>query len=262
MLKNRQRTVSDLSTRGHAVRSGFKLWPGFPFRRITSAWGIALGDPGVTLVSLGRTAAHEVRVQRALNLLPPAWAQASDSYHDWLVESLREASEQEVRRHRRLVLALPMSRCQAGRLDCPPSWDADALQAEVQLEAAQRLNVSAQEVSFDFEVLAADAPALQQVHWLACLRSEVLAWRQHTRAAGWRLPAIEHHEQAALRAAQALRGGAENLQAQAHQDWQFSWPAPTHPTTDRATESALQALHGTPAWAWLCACGAGLRALS
>lgn len=244
------------------MRSGLKLWPGFPFRRITSAWGIALGDPGVTLVSLGRSAANEVRVQRALSLLPPAWALGADSHHDWLVQSLREASEQEVRRHRRLVLALPMSRCQRGQLDCPQSLDADALQAEVQLEASQHLNVPAQEVSFDFEVLAADGPSVQQVHWLACLRSEVHAWRKHTRAAGWRLPAIEHHEQAALRAAQALRGGTENLQAQPHQDWRFSWPGPTDAADDRATEAALQALHGTPAWAWLCACGAGLRALS
>nr|WP_225224048.1 pilus assembly protein PilM [Limnohabitans radicicola] len=262
MLKNRQRAVSGLSTRGYAVRSGLKLWPGFPFRRITSAWGIALGDHGVTLVSLGQTADREVRVQRALHLSPPAWVQASDNYHDWLVESLREASEQEVRRHRRLVLALPMSRCQSGQFACPAALDADALQAEVQLEAAQHLNVPAQEVSFDFEVLAADEPSIQHVHWLACLRSEVHAWRKHTRAAGWRLPAIEHHEQAALRAALALLGGAGNLRAQPHRDWRFSWPSPTDAAADMAIGEALQALRGTPAWAWLCACGAGLRALS
>lgn len=244
------------------MRSGLKLWPGFPFRRITSAWGIALGDNGVTLVSVGRSAADEVRVLQAMSLLPPAWALASDSHHDWLVQSLREASEREVRRHRRLVLALPMSRCESGQLDCPLSLEAEALQAEVQLEAAQRLNVSTQEVSFDFDVLAADTPMTQRVHWLACLRSEVHAWRRHTRAAGWRLPAIEHHEQAALRAAQALRGGTGNLQAQPHQDWQFSWPGQADGAADMAIEDALQPLRGTPAWAWLCACGAGLRALS
>ena len=244
------------------MRSGLKLWSGFPFRRITSAWGVALTDPGVTLVSVGRSAANEVRVLRALHLLPPAWAQASDSHHDWLVESLREASEQEVRRHRRLVLALPMSRCQTGQLDCPLVLDAEALQAEVQLEAAQRLNVSPQEVSFDLAVLVADTPLTQRVQWLACLRSEVHAWHRHTRAAGWHLPAVEHHEQAAWRAAQALRGGTDNLQAQPHQDWRFSWPEPAHVNADRAIEEDLESLRGTPTWAWLCACGAGLRALS
>ncbi len=246
------------------MRSGLTPWPGFPFRRVTSAWGIALGDHGATLVSLGPAAANQVRVQRALNLHPPAWAQAPDSHHDWLVESLREASEQEVRRHRRLVLALPMSRCQSGQFECPLSLDAPALQAEAQLEAAHSLNVSPQEVGFDFEVHASDNPLSQRVHWLACLRGEVHAWHRHTRAAGWRMPAIEHHEQAALRAAQALRGGAPNLLAQAHQDWQFNWPRADNAAEQDAPgtlEEALGPLRDTPAWGWLCACGAGLRAL-
>jgi len=244
------------------VRSGLKLWPGFPFRRITSAWGIALEARGVTLVCLGRSSAGEVRVQRAMHLLPPAWAQASDSHHDWLVQALREASEQEVRRHRRLVLALPMDRCQSGQIDCPISLTAGALQAEVQLEAAQSLNVSAQEVSFDLQVHRADSPLTQRVHWLACLRSEVHAWHRHTRAAGWRLPAIEHHEQAARRAAQALRGGAKNLQAQPHQDWQFNEGGAVATAAQEVLDEVLLPLRGTSAWAWLCACGAGLRALS
>lgn len=244
------------------MRSGLKLWPGFPFRKITSAWGIALEARGVTLVCLGRSDVGEIRVQRAMHLLPPAWAQATDSHHDWLVQALREASEQEVRRHRRLAVALPMDRCRSGQIDCPVFLSAEALQAEVQLEAAQSLNVSAQEVSFDLEVHATGSPVAQRLSWLACLRSEVHAWHRHTRAAGWRLPAIEPHEQAARRAAQALRGGARNLQAQPHQDWQFSEVGTTASAGHDVPEDVLSSLRGTPAWAWLCACGAGLRALS
>ena len=242
-----------------------KLWPGFPLGRITRAWGVAMGDHGVKLVSVGRSAANEVRVQRGLHLLPPDGAHARDSHHTWLVQSLREASAQEERRHRRLVLALPMRQCQSGTLACPLNLEAEAVQAEVLLEAAQRLNVATQDVSFDFEVQPTDGLSTQHVHWLACLRSEVHAWHKHTRAAGWRLPAVEHHEQAALRAAQALQGGSVLWQAQPHQDWRFSWPVQTHSQPagrEDDGQAALQPWRGTPAWDWLCACGAGLRALS
>ena len=244
------------------MRPGLKLWPGFPFRRITSAWGIALDDRGVTLVCLGRSAGDGLRVLQGLHLLAPAWAQAPDSHHDWLVETLREASEQEVRRHRRLVLALPMDRCQSGQFNAPEVLEPEALQAEVQLEAAHSLNVSTQEVSFDFEVRAAELALTHRVHWLACLRSEVHAWQRHTRAAGWRLLAIEHQEQAAQRAALCLHGGVQNLLAQAHQDWQFSGTEQGHAAADAGMLEVLASLQGSPAWAWLSACGAGLRALS
>lgn len=244
------------------MRSRLKLWPGFPFRRIISAWGIAMDERGVTLVCLGRSGGGDVRVLQALHLLAPAWAQAPDSHHDWLVETLREASVQEVRRHRRLVLALPMDRCQSGVFHAPKGMTPEALQAEVQLEAAQSLNVSPQEVGFDFEVQAAKTAAMQQVHWLACLRSEVQAWQRHTRSAGWRLPAIEHQPQAVQRALRCMRGDVHKLLAQAHQDWQFSDPHANHGTVDAMAEDTWVDLQGLPAWAWLSACGAGLKALS
>ena len=248
----------------HTVRSRLKLWPGFPFRRITSAWGVALEARGVSLVSLVQTAAQEVRVQRTLYLLPPAWAQESDSHHDWLVQALGEVSGQEVRRHRRLVVALPTERCRSGRLQVPTAWSLEALLAEVQLGAAESLGVEPGEVSFDFERQPhlSDNPAMQVVHWLACLRSEVQAWHSHTRIAGWTLPAMEHQTQAARRALQALRGGTHSLQTCAHQDWRFDWPGSSQAASDEVLDHALQPLHGTPTWAWLSACGAGLRALS
>jgi Tfp pilus assembly PilM family ATPase len=221
-----------------------------------------MGQHGVSLVALGRTGATEVRVLHTLSLQPPVGAVTEDSHHHWLVERLRVASGQEARRHRRLVLALPMGRCQTGQLDVPITLSANDLQAEVQIEAAQRLGLLPEEVSFDFAPQASELPELHRVHWLACQRSEVLAWRQHTRAAGWRLPAIEHHEQASWRAAQALLGSLDNLLAQPHQDWQFSWPVPSDQASDGTMQQALQPLRGTPAWDWLCACGAGLRALA
>lgn len=243
------------------MRSRLKLWPGFPFRRITSAWGIALDERGVTLVCLGRSGG-DVRVLQALHLLAPAWAQTPDSQHDWLVETLREASEQEVPRHRRLVLALPMDRCQTGVFHAPEGLTPEALQAEVQLEAAHSLNVSAQEVSFDFEVQTAEAAETHCVQWLACLRSEVRAWQRHTRAAGWRLPAIEHQPQSVRRALQCMRGDVHKLLAQAHQDWSFSNLDTGPGVQHTVTEDVLIDLQGRPAWAWLSACGAGLRSLS
>ena len=244
------------------MRSGLKLWPGFPFRRITSAWGVALASHAVSLVSLAQVSPQAVRVQRALHLLPPAWAHESDSPHDWLVQALGEVSGQEVRRHRRLVVALPADSCRSGRLTVPVAWAPDALMAEVQLGAAESLNVTAGEVSFDFEVQRSDGAELQHVHWLACLRSEAQAWHVHTRAAGWHLPAMEHQAQAARRAFQAMQGGLQALQTRAHQDWQFHWPQAYRSEPDEALDQALQPLQDTPAWAWLCACGAGLRALS
>lgn len=221
-----------------------------------------MDDRGVTLVCLGRSVGGDVRVLQAQHLLAPVWAQAPDSHHDWLVETLREASAQEVRRHRRLVLALPMDRCQNGVFHAPEGLTPEALQAEVQLEAAQSLNVSAQEVSFDFEVQATETAATQCVHWLACLRSEVKAWQRHTRAAGWQLPAIEHQPQAVQRALNHMCGDVYKLLAQAHQDWQFSDFDAGHGAMDAVTEDAWIDLQGRPAWAWLSACGAGLRALS
>jgi Tfp pilus assembly PilM family ATPase len=244
------------------VRSRLTLWPGWTWGRVNRAWGIALGAQGFSLVAVGHAASGEVRVLQALLLPPPEGARAADSHHEWLVERLRVASGQEVRRNRRLVLALPMDLCQGGHLDVPAQLSDDALQAEVQLEAAQRLGVSPEEVSFDYAVQTADPPQRQSVQWLACPRSEVQAWRQHTRAAGWRLPAIEHHEQAAWRAAQALWGGRDNLLAQPHLDWQFGWPLPSDGAADGALQQALLPVRSTPAWDWLCACGAGLRALS
>jgi Tfp pilus assembly PilM family ATPase len=244
------------------VRSGLKLWPGFPFRRITRAWGVALDERGVTLVCLGRTTGDAVRVLHTLHLLAPAWAQAPDSHHDWLVDALREASAQEVRRHRRLVLALPMERCHSGVLELPVALDLEALQAEVQIEAAQSLGVSTQDVSFDFHMEAETLAETRRVHWRACLRSEVQAWQRHTQAAGWRLPAIEDQAQAARRGAQLVRGGVHQLLTQAHRDWQFSDPVQGDGAANALPDEALTLLRGISAWAWLCACGAALRALS
>ena len=221
-----------------------------------------MDDRGVTLVCLGRSSGGDVRVLQALHLRAPAWAQAPDSHHDWLVETLREASAQEVRRHRCLVLALPMDRCQSGVFHAPEGMTPEALQAEVQLEAAQSLNVSAQEVSFDLEAQPAKTAAAHGVRWLACLRSEVQAWQRHTREAGWRLPAIEHQQQAVQRSLRYMRGDVHKLLAQAHQDWQFSDPHADHRAVDVLPEEDWIGLQGRPAWAWLSACGAGLRALS
>lgn len=244
------------------MRSGLKLWPGFPFRRITSAWGVALQAQGVSLVCLEQTAAMEVRVRQALLLLPPTGAQSPDSHQQWLVQSLAELSGREVRRHRRLVVALPPPGCRTGHLLVPMTLEPEALLAEVQLGAAQCLDVDPAQVSFDFGVMPSDLPGQQTVHWLACLRSEVQAWHGHTRAAGWHLPAVEHQAQAARRAFVALHGGLHALQTRAHQDWQFHWPQATRAATDEALDQTLEPVLDTPAWAWLCACGAGLRALS
>lgn len=244
------------------MQSGRPFWPRGLLRRRTRAWGVASADQSVSLVCLGRSDGQVVRVLNALHMALPDWTQAPDMHQDGLVQMLGEFSGQEGRRHRRLVLALPMARCQSGQLECPLTLGAEALQAEVQLEAAQQLKVPASQVSFDFEVQRTNGAQTQRVQWLACLRNEVYAWHRHTRAAGWRLPAIEHQEQAARRAAQALQGGVKNLLSQAHQDWQFRAIGMADGAGDAWWDEALISVRDTPAWAWLCACGAGLRALS
>lgn len=237
-------------------------WQKFLFRGIRNAWGVTLDAQAVALICLGRQAAGSVRVQGAMHLSPPTWMEDAEHHHDWLVQTLREASGHEARRHRRLVLALPAERCRSGELDWYTGQGDQALQAEVQLEAAEAFGVSPEDISFDYEVRMTDARGLQKVSWLACQRGEVHEWRKHTRAAGWRLPAVESDEQAAHRAASALLGGVKSLLAQPHQDWQFSLQEAEGAQASSEIEDALAQMRGSPAWPWLSACGAGLRAFS
>ncbi len=252
---------------------GWQRWWSNKFARpLGTAWGALADAQCVNLVCLGRQAGGDARgvarVLSGMHLSPPSWLEDEASRQDWLVDTLREASAHEVRRHRGLTLALPAGRYQSGWLELPTPLDSENLQAEVQLEAAQSLGVSADDVSFDFEILPTDlasrASTDQRVRWLACRRTEIRDWRMHTRAAGWRLPAIESDEQAAARALQALRGGLSSLHAQPYHDWRFDVQAgdASADRSDDTLEEVLAEARDLPIWPWLAACGAGLRAFA
>jgi hypothetical protein len=94
-----------------------------------------------------------------------------------------------------------------------------------------------------------------------------------TRAAGWRLAAVESETQAAQRGVRALQGGVASLLTQSPQDWQFRLGSPNgsindvvpknsdvNIDADADIEQAIQRVMATPAGPRLVASGLALKA--
>jgi len=233
------------------------IWPWARWRRRShTAWGSLLDGPEILLAALSRQQTGGVRVLVFEQLSAPADLPDPAARDDWLVKSLRLSAEHLPGRLRTMALALREGRCRQGTLQWPGPFDAQALEAEVQLEAAAALGVPPGQVGFDFWLTSASDPAGTTVHWAACLRAELAHWQTHARKAGWRLPVVEPEHQAARRAATCLRGEHFEHWATSPQDWQFSLTAERE-----LAERDWQQIQSSPLWGPLVACGAALGAL-
>ena len=240
-------------------------WPPKAVQRLfwrpqrTSAWGAWLDQQEIMLAALSLQKSGGVRVMAYEHLhAPPELAQATER-DQWLVQTLQRLGAHLPPQARTMVLALTEGRSREGVLDWEGTPDLRRLAAEVHLEAAAAWGVAPGAVGFDFRLepgVAADGQAVQQVHWVACLREELLQWQQHARSAGWRLPIVETGAQAAQRAAVHLRGDTLQHWAESARDWQFGQ------TPERElAEVDWPRLQAGPMWKPLVACGAALGAL-
>lgn len=227
-------------------------------RRSLTAWGGLLDEQDMLLAALSLQPGGVVRVMVFEALSAPEGLADATARDNWLVQTLRGPGAHLPARLRTMALALREGRCRQGVMSWPTDVPAHAasLAAEVQLEAAAALGVAPDQIGFDFHVLPASASAPMQVHWAACLRSELQQWQRHARSAGWRLPSVEPELQAGRRAAMALCGDPMQHWAASAQDWQFSL-APQR----QLSEAACAPLRASPIWGPLVACGAALGAL-
>jgi hypothetical protein len=192
---------------------------------------------------------------------------------DWpgLSQHLRQHGRARGGSQHRLNMAMPTALVREGFVDFPADLPREDWLYEVQLEVTQALQLPPDEVNFDFEPATATDGLVQRVHWVGCAQNDMAAFKSCTRAAGWRLAAVEMENQAAQRGVRALQGGSVSLLTQAPQDWQFrlSTPDRTAPSDDRldpsedseeAIAQALAQVMRTPGGSRLVAAGLALRA--
>lgn len=227
-------------------------------RRSLTAWGSLLDEQDMLLAALSLQPGGAVRVMVFEAVSAPEGLANATARDNWLVQTLRVPGAHLPARLRTMALALREGRCRQGVLPWPADvpLHPDALAAEVQLEAAAALGVAPEQIGFDFQVHPASESAPLQVHWAACLRSELQHWQRHARSAGWRLPSVEPELQAGRRAAMALCGDPMQHWAVSPQDWQFS-----RVPQRELSEVACAPLRTSPIWGPLVACGAALGAL-
>lgn len=254
-------------------------------RRVRSsvrhAWGLAHHDGAWVLVGLTRQSTTLVKVHTLGVCRPPlASAMASDVADDMademadlgvLSQHLREHGRSRGGSHHRLNMALPNAFVREGFLDFPLDLPEENWLYEVQLEVAQAFQLEPDEVNFDFEPAPTSDGLVQRVHWVGCAQAQMTAFKNCTRAAGWRLAAVELERQAAQRGVRALQGGSVSLLTQAPQDWQFRLGTlgvspPTDDRTQASEESeetiqaALAQIMHTPGGARLVGAGLALKA--
>jgi hypothetical protein len=195
---------------------------------------------------------------------PAGWAFADLA---WLSQALRHNGRLRGGGRHRLNMALPAAHLQEGVIDFPAQLPKEDWLYEVQLEVSQALQLSPDEVNFDFEPAPLTDGLVQRVHWMGCAQAHMVKFKDCTRAAGWRLAAVESEAQAAQRGVRALLGGVSSLLTQAPQDWQFRLATPAglmgeggSSDSDEAMDEAIRQVLSTPAGARLVASGLALKA--
>jgi hypothetical protein len=197
-----------------------RIWQKMGAGAARQAWGLASDGHGWALVGLSRHSADLWRVHTTLSLRPPAGVPVSDS--SWLSQTLTDVPRSQRHIRHRLTMGVSAQDLVTGWMACPVQWPADSWPAEVQLEVAQALNLSPDEVNFDFAVEALGVGAVHQIHWVGCPRALILAYQDWIKPAKpWRLTGVEPELHAVRRAVRALKGGLPSLLQQAPQDWQF-----------------------------------------
>lgn len=249
-----------------------RWWQRWAQGSVRHAWGLApQGDGAWVLGGLMRPIHNLAKVQTLVALPAPPSLEASDL--SGLSEHLRQHGRSGSGSRHRLNMALPLALLQEGFIDFPLDLPEEDWLFEVQLEVAQALQLEPDQVNFDFEPVPLSDGLVRRVHWMGCAQASMVAFKSCTRAAGWRLAAVESELQAAQRGARALRGGVTSLLTQAPQDWQFQLdaqdalpqlPEQTHghvqADSDAAIVDALHEVMTTPGGPRLVAAGLALKA--
>lgn len=202
------------------MQAQVRLWQKMRVRAARQAWGLAPDGQGWALVGLLRRPDDLWRVHTAMSLKPPAGVPVIDS--SWLSEALTDVPGPKGLARHRLTMGVSARDLVTGCMACPVHSPQETWPAEVQLEVAQALNLSPDEVNFDFAVEALGVGGMHQMRWVGCARALVLAYQDWIKPAKpWRLMGVEPELHAARRAVRALKGGLPSLLQQAPQDWQF-----------------------------------------
>lgn len=202
-------------------------------RRVTAAWGCAMGEEATQMVALGvqsgvHSDVHSGDGWRVLTSLQWPMTQseavrAEDAPFvdaSLLRQALRAPAVQACPQARQCSLSLPRSRCVLGHCTWPADWSEQEVAAQVQVEAAAALDLAPQALGFDYRP-AGPAGVQQDWCWAACARSELRPLRQAFRALPLQLFAVEPAELAARRAWQHLREGPSALWSLPVADWHF-----------------------------------------
>jgi Tfp pilus assembly PilM family ATPase len=225
-------------------------------------------DGAWVLAGLVRQSAALVKVHTLSTWRPSIEMDMTDL--SGLSQHLRQHGNSRGGSHQRLNMALPSHVVHEGFIDFPSELPEEDWLYEVQLDVAQALQLAPDEVNFDFEPSKASDGLVRRVHWVGCSQTQMAAFKDCIRAAGWRLAAVEIEQQAAQRAVRALKGGSVSLLTQAPQDWQFQLDRvalrPLYESAEPSEESddtiaqALEPIMRTPGGARLVAAGLALKA--
>lgn len=235
---------------------------------VRHAWGMAPHEGTWVLAGLIRQSATLVQVHTLSTWAPPAESDRGEL--TGLSQHLRQHRRMRGGAHQRLNMAMPSAFVLEGFMDFPLDRPEEDWLDEVHLEVAHAFQLAPDEVNFDFEATQVTDGLVRRVRWVGCAQAHMTAFKNCTRAAGWRLAAVEIEHQAAYRAVRALRGGADSLLTQAPQDWQFHLSllsetlADERPDAVEASEEAIeqavaQMMH-TPGGSRLVAAGLALKA--
>lgn len=254
----------------HALAQWWHRWARSSVRH---AWGLAPLEGAWVLVGLTRQSATLVKVHTLATYRPPLASDWSSDMPDLsgLSQHLREHGRSRGGSHHRLNMALPNAFVREGFLDFPLDLPEENWLDEVQLEVAHAFQLELDEVNFDFEPAPTNDGLVQRVHWVGCAQAQMTAFKNCTRAAGWRFAAVELAYQAAQRGVRALQGGSVSLLTQAPQDWQFRLGtlggpatsddrAPASEDSEETIQEALAQIMHTPGGARLVAAGLALKA--
>lgn len=246
----------------HSLAQGWRHWAA---HSVSQAWGLAPQGVVWSLVGLTRQSPTLVRVNTSQSLPIPGGHDPDDL--SWLSPKLRHNGRLQGGFAHRLNLALTPTYVQEGFIVLPASLPEEDWPFEIQLEVARVFQVAHDAVSFDFEADAAPHDSVRRIHWIGCAQMHMAAFKNFTRAAGWRLAAVEPEGQAAERGARALQGGVASLLTQAPQDWQFhlkprgqAHPEGVSSDSEATLLDALARVLNTPTGARLVASGAALKA--
>lgn len=191
----------------------------FRQRSAAQAWGLSPGQQGWLLVGLGREASRFLGVH-SVQHLP---GDLDDFGPAGVSQGLRQCgiSRGALRASHRVHVGMAMDQVASGVLVIPAGLTPSEREAEVQLEAARKLNLEPEHISFDWQASPWSDGVLDQLQWVACPKNAIDVLNRCVRRSGGQLGSVEPVLQAARRAAACLSGGLSTVLTCPVQDWQF-----------------------------------------